>query len=226
MLNNKLGKAILAAITFGLVMPAHAEDLKWHVGGGLANAVGTVAERGGVNLGLNLNGGFTYAFAEGGAKARPFVGLTFLGGKGKEGIDANNNLVAGSSIKSTLTNMQAGVDLVIPIGESNVSTVFGLTVGKFNFNTSGARKGEYSSIGIDAGNVDPDSTARTGDANGSGSYPGVKLGYRLGLEYAVSGKLAVDVTLQQFQLGRRFSDATASMSVNPAWLQVGVKYTF
>jgi hypothetical protein len=77
-------------------------------------------------------------------------------------------------------------------------------------------------------------TEGTDKSNPATNFPfkgcsGVKLGYRLGLEYAVNKQISVEMLMQQTELAGKMiagDDRTRKGGINPAWLQLGVHYNF
>ncbi|WLT30737.1 hypothetical protein [Geothrix sp. PMB-07] len=58
---------------------------------------------------------------------------------------------------------------------------------------------------------------------GSQSVKGVKLGFRVDLEYKVTNHLAAVATFQAVELG---VDAPGTGSLNPSWFQAGARWRF
>jgi hypothetical protein len=102
-------------------------------------------------------------------------------------------------VKSSLIGYQLAGDILTNTGAKNLTIVTGLSLNKW--------KWDYTN---------PDPTVIVKDK-------GIKFGVRLGLDYRINDHFSADALLQVTELG---TDPKSSVSLNPSWLQVGVKYHF
>ena len=228
-MRNQFSKLALLLAASGALAPAlHAGDpSRFDVGGAVIGGLGTLQKQGGMKSGVSLDGGWTMSVSDT-SRSRLRVGFAvsqFMGSD-ENGVDNTGMVPVASTLKTSLTSYQASSDLLLPMGNTNFSYVLGLSLSKYAYKTTGAAPGVYSSLGIDHSTFDPNSGTISGDANGSGSWPGLKFGFRMGVEYDITSKVAMNVLFQQTEFGRADAFPQQRRSLNPAWLQVGVKYSF
>jgi hypothetical protein len=226
--NFACGALLLTAMSTGL----SAQDTNgFAVGGSVLSGVGRTADLGD-RIGFGINA--AYYIQNEGFAVRPGVGFNYLLGSGVRGVVANSDALAGagkdigiggSTLKTDLTNMQVFTDVVAPIFNKKGNFVVGLSLNRYKFAVSGATPGQYSPLGLDAATRDS-AGVPTGDANGSATVKGYKLGLRLGFEYRVSNHVSAQVLLQQTELGRTTAALSHLNSLNPSWLTFGVTYKY
>jgi len=102
-------------------------------------------------------------------------------------------------VKASLMGYQLSGDIFINSGYENLRLVTGISVNKWQTKVEAA--------GL--------STSET--------VKGVKLGGRMGLDYAINNHLSASVMLQVVEYG---TDALQTKSLNPCWLQFGAHYRF
>jgi len=174
-------------------------------------------------MGLCLDGAYQIPIAESGNCFRLGLGLNSMPGKNQYPYGDND-----SPWKINLTGIQVNLDVLFQIGPSPLSIITGLSLNSWFKNVSG---------------IDPWDQPN-GNASVSGNVKNAfgKYGFRLGAEYAMNRSLSLAVMLQMTELGTDmefypdhwFEDADGKVdrgnvgyfSVNPTWVQFGVKYKF
>ncbi len=199
-----VGFAVLAAT------PLTAQEVKGgasvvvSLGYNLDQPYKTTANR--TNMGAEF--GYEMRLEDAKVNLRPLVGVISFPGSDAHGL------------KTGLTALQAGVEVLIPTSVSGLRTTFGLTVNKWSIKNSGVEVKNVTAFPIE-------------------DDKGIKLGLRLGLEFKVTDRFAIQTLLQGIELGRspeRLYVASAGENAPPntlakggqnaAFVQVGVKYSF
>jgi len=140
------------------------------------------------------------------------AGLAFASMPGKENF----------GLKTSLTLAQVHGDLFVKTPCPGLRALVGLSLNTYSMSRTGTENADDA--------LDIDHHFPIGDAKG------VKFGFRLGLEYQLTPKWALELLLQQTELaGKDLSgdvkapDGTELVRqgpINPAWLQLGVTYRF
>jgi len=125
-------------------------------------------------------------------------------------------------LKTSLTLIQLHQDLYLDTPNPKLRGLVGLSLNSYAMSTSGSENT------LDA--LDLDHHFPMHDVKG------VKLGFRIGLDYRFSGSWSMELLLQQTELaGKNLSgdiqapDGTPLVrqgGINPAWIQLGVTYHF
>jgi hypothetical protein len=103
-------------------------------------------------------------------------------------------------LKTSLTSYQLAGDILIDTPWKNLQFITGLSLQKYH------AKAEATGLGSTSENV-----------------KGTKFGARLGVEYQINSAWSAQLMVQMTELG---TDATATVGINPSWLQAGVKFHF
>ncbi|MCL1908620.1 MAG: hypothetical protein FWG12_04545 [Holophagaceae bacterium] len=180
--------------------------------------------------GLCVDGAYIIPIPNGKSSFRPGLGINWLPG-------SENNYRTIS-----LVDIQINADVVTPIGTSPFSIVTGLSVNTWFRSVSG-----LSPLAQTVDGINYPAYSRKNSVSGMVEHPLSKLGFRLGLEYALNDRLSVAALFQLAELGtdtefmakenrvntNAAGEVTASPAeysgkhgVNPAWIQVGVRYKF
>ena len=149
------------------------------------------------NLGLNFNMGLDREISGTKVGFRPALGLTFLPGSWDQ------------DSKTSLTNLQATGDLVIPTTIEKFQVVTGLSVNLWRY-IGDSRNGADNKWGL----------------NGAMAPGGVKLGLRVGFDYTFTKQITGEVLMQLVEFGNQPNGVASYQNFNPTWLQFGVKYHF
>lgn len=118
------------------------------------------------------------------------------------------NLFPGSGSGSSLQDLQAYGDMLVKLPVDQLQLVFGLSLNRWKVDAKG-----------------PAGTS-------SSSVDGLKFGARLGLDYAITRNLSAQALLQVSELGttsvfkQNGDKRVGPEGINPAWIQLGVRYTF
>ena len=215
---KKIGLGVAAVL---LLAPSlQAAEGKAFLGGGLTFANDSLRKVTNNSLGLNLNGGWDYTLADTNTTFRMGLGLTIL--SGKEGnytyqYDPNfQDLKVTTISKTTLYNVQGTVDLLIGTAVENLKIITGFSVNQWRYqatsrNVSGAE------------NIVP--TPHPYDLQTSKAPGNLKVGFRIGADYQVNKAWSAEAILQMVEFGGGDSESRFN-SINPTWIQVGVKYHF
>lgn len=113
-------------------------------------------------------------------------------------------------LKTSLQMLMLSSDILIETPVQGLRGVAGLSASVWKQKLSGA---------------EPTATGKTFPME---SVNGVKLGFRLGLEYAFTKNVSGEFLFQQTELSGKNTTTTLvrRAGVNPAWFQLGVRYTF
>ena len=218
---KSMKKICLGAAAVLLLAPSlQAGDNKAFLGGGLTFANDSLRKVTNNSLGMNLNIGWDYTLADTNTTFRMGLGLTIL--SGKEGnytyvYDPNNTAVPVTTIsKTTLYNVQGTVDLLIGTPWEKVKIVTGLSVNQWRYQAA-------SRFASGSGDILP--TPHPYDLQGSKAPGDLKVGFRIGADFQVNKAWSAEAILQMVELGGTNSESRLN-SINPTWIQVGVKYHF
>jgi hypothetical protein len=234
---NKLRFSACAALLTGAMsMGLQAQEAGPSVGASLLTGAGRTSDVVGLKSGLTLSAAYTFETSQG-IKVRPGFSLGMLVGSGVQGVTADaddraaNNVpynIPGSSLKHTFNNIQLSSDILVPIFNNRANWIIGLSLNKYSVKVSGAAKGQYSPVDLDAATRSDatGSVVRTGDANGTTTIPGYKFGLRAGVDYKLNSNVSLQVLFQQTEMGRIFAKQGQLPTLNPAWLEFGVNYRF
>jgi len=189
-----------------LALPLAAQDTGFSVGGGLIAApktyFGAYDKVVNNNLGYYVNGAYTVKTAETDLTGRFTASLSSMPGKSRD-----------NGLKTSLSLFQVSADLVFPVGVEGLSGVFGVSLNKFSVSNTGTESVTTS----DVANHFP---VKDG--------AGIKGGFRIGAEYAITKNVKAELVLQQTELGGQngADPVKRAGGVNPSWLNLGVRYSF
>lgn len=189
-----------------LALPLAAQETGFSVGGGVLVApssyFGSYDKVVNNNIGYYANGAYTMKTAETDVTGRVTASYFSMPGKTK-----SNNL------KTSLSLFQISGDVIFPTGVEALDGVVGLSVNKYSVSNSGVESADPT----DAPNHFP---VKDG--------AGLKGGFRLGVEYTFTKAIKAELLLQQTELGGQNGNDPVKRAggCNPAWLQVGVRYSF
>ncbi len=162
--------------------------------------------------GFALGGAYDTTFPASDTRVR--LGLSYNAMPGK---------VQGKDLKTSLASLQLSGDAHIRLPLPGLALVVGLSVNKYRVKNEG--------------------TPSTGTASGVTYYnsafsitnaDGLKLGARMGFDYALHPRVSLEALYQLTELGRgpkELGDHYVSWDIargpiNPSWLQLGVRYHF
>jgi len=229
-----------------LALPLAAQDSGFSAGGGLILApksyFGSYDLAVHNNLGYYVNGSYQLGTSDGNISGRVSLGVHFMPGKTKSAHSTYQVVeTAGAAavtkdvqtdLKTSLTLYQVSGDLLIKTSVPNLSAIVGVSVNKY------AAKFEGTEVTGKVYNNDATLTSAATqavdhDAQADHHFPfkddaGIKAGLRVGVQYSFTKSLSAELLLQQTELaGQNGSDpAIRAGGVNPAWLQLGVRYNF
>jgi len=125
-----------------------------------------------------------------------------------------------NGLKTSLTLIQLSDDIFLPLGSESLRGLFGFSANFYSASFSGTES-------TDRNDVDHHFPFKDAD--------GLKLGFRLGLDYAITKNLSAELLFQQTELaGSDISELDSPTQqayvrrggINPSWLQLGVRYSF
>jgi len=122
------------------------------------------------------------------------------------GLAANGTLLGTFKSKTSLTHFQIFGDVHVATGFDKLNLALGLSLNKWQ-----------------AKNEVPAAYETDEFKNGTHAVKGLKMGARIGLEYAFTQKWQASAMLQAVEFG---TDRLQTKGYNPAWIQFGVRYTF
>lgn len=118
------------------------------------------------------------------------------------------------TVKTSLSMVQVGTELYVRTPAEHLNIVAGVTLSKFQVKNAGYPSQPTTDIKNSAVTYNYyDWAVAKGD--------GGKFGARLGFDYTLTRKLRAHVVLQMSELG-----TGPFGSVNPSWMDIGVRYTF
>jgi hypothetical protein len=196
-------RLIPRALLFGsLALSLAAQDTGFSVNGGLISALDSLKKA--TNNGTALQVGADYHTRVWTTEVPARVGLTFASMPGSEW----------NGLKTSLTLFQFHGDLLLDGPGPAWHPVLGVSLNHYSMSTSGTEDL--------ADPLDHDHHFPVGDVKG------LKIGVRVGLDYAISRKLELELMFQQTELaGKNLADPMVRAGgVNPAWLEFNVRYRF
>ncbi len=195
-------KIIRASLLGLLALPMAAQDHSFGLGGSLILGHDSLKKATQNTMGFTVWGDYTGKVYGTTMPVRVGLGLTSMPGKEKNGL------------KTSLGSVQVYGDLLLETPWQALNGVLGLSINNYSMTKSGTEDTQHPD------NVDRHFPVR--------DVKGLKLGLRLGLEYRFSDRLTLQVLLQQTELaGKDLQDPLVRVGgVNPAWTQVGLRYTF
>jgi len=238
----KLISSLLAGGILALGGTLDAQESRWSVSGSVGlgtDDLNSITNTGTSwwNVGAyNVNLGYSGQFAGSTVPFRASLGINWL----PDGNGSTRNL---SDLEwmiepqqRNLFGVQLATDLFFDSKISdNLKILVGMSINKWtlNYTSTESMEGEW-----DAGGWEGDGLRH------SFSVPGIKLGFRIGLEYQLSDKMSFDVIFQMIEVGHsnmvakwtesdsQYWDPDGVTPVygptawNPSWLQFGLKYRF
>ena len=196
----------LPLMLLGASMGLQAQAVSgWQAGAGLSLCLDSLRDYTNQSLGISLQGDYQVPLSDSKSAVRFGAEVDFFPGKAREGR------------KISLEDYQIHGDVVIPLGDSKVSLVAGLSLNAWVKQVSGP----------DA--FDP---AQSNDTSGSVKRAFGKLGFRTGLEMPVTEKLTGQVLLQVTELGtdneflKDGDPVWGKSAVNPSWIGFSMRYRF
>lgn len=171
------------------------------------------------STGYNLQVGAEWAIQENLAFRAGF-GLNSLPGSNHQGVLSGTEgeaVPTPTSGKFSLRSYQASGDFLFATGVKNLRWVFGLSLNRYSYSLS-VDDGFANPMGYVGGQAFAPSHSFT-------AIHGTKFGARLGVEYQFMPNLSANMIFQQTELGSQGADSH-QLNLNPAWLQLGVKYHF
>lgn len=184
-----------------LALPLAAQDSGFTVGAGLMLPLDSLkkATNGGISASLQADYRTTLPGTE--VATRVGLGLVAMPGQDRNGLKTSLNLA------------QAYGDLVLDLPAASLRGIVGLSLNSYTMSTTGTES------------LDPEDVAHHFPVRDA---KGLKLGLRLGLTYAFSRQVAGELLFQQTELsGKDLADPLVRVGgINPAWLQLGVRYSF
>lgn len=159
-------------------------------------------------MGLCLDGAYQLPVADSTTFVRLGLGLNVFPGQEK----TSGTL----SRKASFTSEQFTADVIVPIGASKWTLVAGISANNWQVNSTLKDSNDPAVEGT----------------SGSVKKAFGKFGFRTGLEYQLSRKLALTALFQQTELGsdarlrKNGDDIYGYQGINPSWIQVGVRYSF
>jgi len=118
--------------------------------------------------------------------------------------------------KVSFLSEQLTADIVVPVGASSWALVTGISANNWSLSSTLRDSADPAVEGT----------------SGSVQKPFGKFGFRVGLEYQATRRLAVAALFQQTELGsdarlqKNGNDILGYQGINPSWIQVGVRYGF
>ncbi len=199
-----------------LVLPLAAKDGELSLGGSAILALDGLKKATNNSFGVSFTGGYETTFYKSDVPLRLSASLALMPGSETSYNLKSGTLTASGSLKTSLTLLQASGDVLITTSNPALRGIAGLSISSYSLTTNGTEE------------IRPEF-----DGYASAHHPvkdakGLKVGLRFGLEYRFSDKLSGEVLFQQTELAgkQKFDAQTRVGGVNPAWLEVGVRYHF
>lgn len=197
-MTNRIRTFLLGA----LVLPLAAQESTFTVGGALINGLESLKKA--TNNGTAFLVGADYNTVVWSTQVPARIGLSFAAMPGSERY----------GLKTSLNLIQIHGDILLDGPTAAWHPVLGLSLNKYSMSRSGNE------------NLD-DST----DVNHH--FPvrdvkGMKVGFRVGLDYAVNNKWTVELMFQQTELaGKDTVDPYVRQgAINPGWIELGARFKF
>lgn len=184
-----------------LALPMAAQSPQISVGGALLVGLDSYKKVVNNSTGLLVNVGWDTAIPKSDVPVRLSLGVATMPGKATNGL------------KTSLTLIQFSGDLMLKTNIPQLRGIFGLSLNKYSAKLDGVESTSSQDVDHHFPFHDVD---------------GIKGGLRLGMEYTFNKQLTGELLLQATELaGRQRQDPLIRKGgVNPAWLQVGVRYSF
>jgi len=191
------------ALLFGtLALSLSAQDTAFSVNGGLISALDSLKKATHASTALQIGGDFHTKVI--GTEVPARVGLTLASMPGSEW----------NGLKTSLTLFQAHGDLLLDGPTQAWHPVLGLSLNHYSMKKSGTENV--------ADPLDRDHHFPVLDSKG------VKIGFRVGLDYTLTKQLELEFMFQQTELaGKDLTDPMVRAGgINPAWVEFNVRYRF
>jgi hypothetical protein len=189
-----------------LALPLAAQSTGFNVGGALILApeeyFGSYEKAVHNNAGALINVGYDFNFYHTDIFGRGTLSFATMPGGEDNGL------------KTSLSSVQLAGDVFLPTAIQNLHGVVGVSINYYSASFSGTESWDPNDVEHHFAFKD---------------IEGLKLGYRLGLEYSFSKSLSGEILMQQTELaGHTIAGDTFIRrgGINPAWLQLGVHYHF
>ena len=188
-----------------LALPLAAQSTGFNAGGALIVApkeyFGAYDKAVHNTIGYVLNVGYDFNFYQTDVAGRATLSYNAMPGKEDNGL------------KTSLNSVQLAGDVFMQTSLPELRGVFGLSINTYSATFSG---------------IEDWQTANSERHFAFRSCKGIKLGYRLGFEYAFNKSISGELLLQQTELaGKSIDDQYIRRGgINPSWLQLGVHYHF
>ena len=199
-----------------LALPLAAQSTGFSAGGGLILApskqlFGSYEKAVHNKVGFDLNGAYDFKLYQTDVDARATLTAASMPGK-----------ATAYGLKTSLTLVQLSGDIFLSLGSENVRGLFGFSVNSYSASFSGKEN-------------------TTDRAAATQHFPfkdcsGLKMGFRVGVDYAITKSFSTEVIFQQTELaGSDLSEQTnltnsspfvRAGGISPSWLQFGVRYHF
>ena len=153
------------------------------------------------STGLLVNVGYDFNVYQTDVGGRATLGFGYMPGTEKNGL------------KTSLTLVQLTGDIFLPTPAEGLRGVVGLSIDHWSASFSGTENWQPADVDHHFPFKD---------------IKGLKGGFRLGLDYVVNKSVSAELVLQQTELaGHNGQDSfVRTGGINPAWLQLGVRYQF
>lgn len=184
-----------------LVLPLSAQQAGWGIQGGLIHGLESLKKATNASQGFHLGADYTTRLPHADMGVRAGAAFVAMPGSARHGL------------KTSLNLMQVFGDLWIPAGSPDLHVLAGLSLNHYSMSKSGSESLEPTA-------VDRHFPVR--------DVKGLKFGVRLGVSYRFSERFSGEALLQQTELaGKDLSDPRVRAGgINPAWIQLGVRYSF
>lgn len=184
-----------------LVLPVAAQDTGFGVQGGFIHGLESLKKATHASNGFYAAVDYTHRLTHAGMNVRMGAGFVSMPGSAYKGL------------KTSLGATQVYGDLLIPVGDSRVQVLAGLSANTYTMTRSGTES------------TDPLDVERHFPVR---DVKGLKMGVRLGALVRLTGHWSAEVLLQQTELaGKDLHDPLVRAGgINPAWIQVGARYRF
>jgi hypothetical protein len=196
-------RLIPCALLSGLLaMPLAAQNAPFSINGGLISALDSLKKA--TNHSTALQIGADYHTRVWSTEVPARVGLSFASMPGSEK----------NGLKTSLSLLQLHGDLLLDGPTAAWHPVLGLSMNRYTMSKQGV---ENLADPLDRDHHFPVRDVR-----------GTKIGFRVGLDYAVSRNLELELMFQQTELaGKDLTDPMVRAGgINPAWLEFNVRYRF
>jgi len=208
--------AIVRTSLFGfLVLPLAAQSTGISAGGAIINGLEVSESLKKVTnnaTGISINAAYDIVIPGSEVPAR--ISLAFVNIPGK--ATTYSTPTTDGSLRTTLNIFQLSGDLLIATPAEGLKGIVGASLNKYSLDL----EGNEDKTAANAGN--PSAHFPVVDASG------VKVGFRLGLDYTFTKRLSGEVLFQQTELsGHQRNDTLVRRGgLNPAWFQFGIRYHF